>query len=44
MVRQVREMDGEFNLFQVEQDLTSAEFKQKLREERARKKAEKKKK
>ena len=31
MVRQVREMDGEFNLFQVEQDETAAEFKKKLR-------------
>lgn len=35
MVRQVREMDGEFNLFRVEQDLTASEFKQKLRDERA---------
>lgn len=31
MVRQVREMDGEFNLFQVEQDLTAAGFKDMLR-------------
>lgn len=41
MVRQVREMDGEFNLFQVEQDLTSTEFKNALRAERAAKKAQK---
>ena len=31
MVRQVREMDGEFNLFKVEQDLTAAGFKDKMR-------------
>ena len=42
MVQQVREMDGEFNLFQVEQDLTSSEFKKKRREEREAKKAAKK--
>lgn len=42
MVKQVREMDGEFNLFRVEQDLTSSEFKQKLREEREAKKRAKK--
>ena len=42
MVKQVREMDGEFNLFKVEQDLTSSEFKQKLREEREAKKRAKK--
>ena len=34
-------MDGEFNLFQVEQDLTSTEFKNALRAERAAKKAQK---
>ena len=44
MVKQVRDMDGEFNLFKVEQDLTASEFKKKLREEReAAKKAKKKK-
>ena len=41
MVRQVREMDGEFNLFKVEQDLTSAEYKDKRRAERAAKKIKK---
>lgn len=41
MVRQVREMDGEFDLFKVEQDLTSVEFKNKLRAEREAKKANK---
>lgn len=41
MVRQVREMDGEFDLFKVEQDLTSVEFKNKLRAERDAKKASK---
>lgn len=35
MVRQVREMDGEFKLFCVEQDLTASKFKQRLRDERA---------
>ena len=42
MVQQVREMDGEFNLFKVEQDLTSVEFKNKLRAEREAKKNKKK--
>ena len=42
MVRQVREMDGEFNLFQVEQDLKSNEFKKKLRAEREAKRKKKK--
>ncbi len=42
MVQQVREMDGEFNLFRVEQDLTSSEFKNKLRAEREAKKQAKK--
>lgn len=32
MVRQVREMDGEFGLIQVEQDMTASEFKKKRRE------------
>ena len=41
MVRQVREMDGEFDLFKVEQDLTSVDFKNKLRAEREAKKANK---
>ena len=41
MVRQVREMDGEFDLFKVEQDLTSVEFKNKLRAEQEAKKASK---
>lgn len=39
MVRQVREMDGEFNLFQVEQDLTASEFKKAMRAAKAEKKA-----
>lgn len=42
MVKQVRDMDGEFNLFKVEQDLTSVEFKNKLRAEREAKKNKKK--
>ena len=42
MVQQVRELDGEFNLFRVEQDLTSSEFKNKLRAEREAKKQAKK--
>ena len=44
MVQQVRELDGEFNLFQVEQDLKSREFKEKLRKEREKKKQAKKRK
>lgn len=43
MVAQVREMDGEFNHFRVEQDLTAAEFKQALRDAAAAKKQKKKK-
>ena len=43
-VQQVRELDGEFNLFQVEQDLKSREFKEKLRKEREKKKQAKKRK
>ncbi|MDE6250928.1 MAG: DUF374 domain-containing protein [Alphaproteobacteria bacterium] len=39
MVRQVREMDAEFGLPPVEQDLTAAEYKQKLRDARAAKRA-----
>ena len=42
MVRQVREMDGEFNLFHVEQDLTAHKFKQNIRDARAARKAAKK--
>lgn len=42
MVKQVRDMDGEFGLFKVEQDLTAVEFKNKLRAEREAKKAQKK--
>ncbi len=42
MVAQVREMDAEFGLFNVEQDLTARRFKQELREQRATKKAAKK--
>ncbi len=38
MVRQVREMDAEFGLFKVEQDLTASEFKKQLREKRKNKK------
>lgn len=43
MVRQVREMDGKFGHFQVEQDLTATEFKQALRDAAAAKKQKKKK-
>lgn len=39
MVRQVHEMDAEFGLPPVEQDLTASEFKRQKREERASKKA-----
>ena len=42
MVKQVRDMDGEFNLFKVEQDLTASEFKKKQREEKEVKKVKKK--
>ena len=42
MVRQGREMDGEFNLFQVEQDLKSSEFKKNLRAQRDAARAKKK--
>lgn len=42
MVTQVREMDAEFGLFKVEQDLTAHRFKQELREQRAAKKAARK--
>lgn len=44
MVKQVRELDAKYNHKSVEQDLMSGEFKQKLRDERAAKKAAKKKK
>lgn len=44
MVTQVRRMDGEFNLFHVEQDLTAGEFKQSLRDAAAARKQKKKKK
>lgn len=39
MVGQVREMDGEFGLFKVEQDLTAHKFKQDLRDARAARRA-----
>ena len=42
MVRQVREMDGEFNLFQVEQDQTASGFKKKLQAEKTAEKQTKK--
>ncbi len=42
MVNQVREMDAEFNLMQVEQDQTASEYKQRIRDMRAAKKAMKK--
>lgn len=43
MVQQVRDLDGQFTDFKVEQDLTSVEFKRKKREQReAKKKAKKK--
>lgn len=42
MVRALREMDAEFGLPPVEQDLTAHSFKQKIREQRAAKKAAKK--
>ncbi|MDR0726957.1 MAG: lysophospholipid acyltransferase family protein [Rickettsiales bacterium] len=38
MVRQLRDLDAEFNLFKVEQDLNSTDFKKALREQRAAKK------
>lgn len=41
MVRQVREMDAEYGLFQVEQDQTASEFKQKIRDARKNKKKSK---
>lgn len=41
MVKQVRDMDGEFNLFKVEQDLKSHEFKQKIKKEKEAKKQRK---
>lgn len=41
MVKQVRDLDAEFNLFPVEQDLTASEFKKKMRETRKNKKKEK---
>lgn len=42
MVRQMREMDAEFNLPVVEQDLTASEYKRQMREERAAKKIQRK--
>ncbi len=42
MVRQMREMDAEFGLMEVEQDLTAREFKKKKREAAAQKKMQKK--
>ncbi len=44
MVRQVREMDAEFGLPVVEQDLTASEYKRKMREARAERKARRRKK
>ena len=38
MVKQVRDLDAEFNLPMVEQDMTASEFKKNLREARANKK------
>ena len=38
MVQQMRDLDAEFDLMHVEQDLTAVEFKQKKRDERAAKK------
>lgn len=35
MVGQLREMDGNFNLFHVEQDLTTSEFKKKIKEQKS---------
>ena len=36
MVKQLRDMDAEFNLFQVEQGITANEFKEKMRNEKKR--------
>lgn len=41
MVKQLRDLDAEFNLYQVEQDATATEFKQARREERAKQKQKK---
>lgn len=41
MVKQVREMDAEFNLFKVEQDLNAGEFKQSMRDAKKQKKTQK---
>lgn len=41
MVKQLRDLDAEFNLPMVEQDLTASEFKKKMREARENKKKEK---
>lgn len=41
MVKQVREMDAEFNLFKVEQDLNAGEFKQSMRDAKKQKKPQK---
>jgi lysophospholipid acyltransferase (LPLAT)-like uncharacterized protein len=38
MVKQLRDLDAEFSLFKVEQDLTSTEFKNRKREAKAKKK------
>jgi hypothetical protein len=34
MVKQLRDMDAQFGLFKVEQDLTSSEFKKTLRDQK----------
>ena len=39
MVKQVRDLDAEFGLFKVEQDLTADKFKQDMRDARKKKKA-----
>lgn len=38
MVKQMRDMDAKFNLFQVEQDMTATEFKQRQREKKSKSK------
>ena len=42
MVRQMRQLDAEYGLMEVEQDMTAREFKQRKREARAKAKADKK--
>lgn len=43
MVKQLRDLDAEFNLYKVEQDATATEFKKAMREQRAKAKKQKKK-